>query len=183
MEHTDLHYPPQQESSRQRWMKRLPPILLLAILPFLFFQRHVLNAPKRVELSKLKFVDLKGVPLPESIFRGKAIVLNYWAPWCGPCRIETPWLKKLQEAHRKDLVVIGVVADPGYYQQAADYMASKGVSYPLVRETSDVDTVFGNVTVFPTTFYISAKGQVAYAESGITPEPLMEHYANGALAK
>ena len=177
------HLPHQSDSTRQRWVKRLLSLLLLAIVPFLFFRRHVFNAPRQVNISNLRLVDLKGIPLPESLFQGKAVVLNYWAPWCGPCRIETPWLKKLQEAHASDLVVIGLVADSDQYQQAAAFMAKKGVSYPLVRETPDADSVFGSVTVLPTTFYITAQGRVTHAESGVIPELLMEHYASEALAK
>jgi thiol-disulfide isomerase/thioredoxin len=181
----DNHHklPPQQKSTRQRWMNRLPSLFLLAVVPFLFFKKHVFNAPKEVNISNLRLVDLKGTPLPESLLQGKAVVLNYWAPWCGPCRIETPWLKKLQDAHPSDLLVIGLVADSDQYQQAAAFMEKKGVSYPLVRETPDTDSVFGSVTVLPTTFYITAQGQVVHAESGVIPEPLMEHYANAALAK
>lgn len=125
---------------------------------------------------------MDGTPLPDSLVRGKAVVLNYWAPWCPPCRIETPWLQSLQSSHPRDLLVIGVVADPDQYQQAKLFMQKQGVSYPIVRETSAMDAAFGHIEGLPTTFYISSKGKVLHTASGLIPQLLMQHYVSDAIA-
>jgi hypothetical protein len=89
----------------------------------------------------------------------------------------------MQREHPDDLVVIVVVADASQYEQAGEFMKSRGVSYPLVRETPLMDAAFGAVSVLPTTFYITADGKVVHAGSGLLPEMLMQHYLGEALKK
>lgn len=167
----------------QQWLQHVPLFLFVGFISFVYFQRQMPHAPKRVNTASLDFVGLDGHPLPATLFEKKAMIVNYWAPWCGPCRIETPSLQKLQREHPDDLVVIGVVADASQYEQAAEFMKSKGVSYPLVRETPWMDAAFGVVAVLPSTFYITADGKVVHAGSGLIPEMLMQHYLNEALKK
>lgn len=168
-------------SPGRRWLGRIPALLILGFLSFRFFQLHNFKAPKQVDMASLHLKNLDGAPLDTSIFRDRAVVLNFWAPWCPPCKLETPWLQHLQEAHPSDLVVIGVVADPGQYPQARSFMASHGVTYPLAQETASVDEVIGGIVGLPTTLYISRSGQVVHTATGITPQPLMEHYVREAL--
>lgn len=172
---------PHQPSARERWARRIPALLLLAFVSFLYLRRQQFNAPKRVDVSALRLIELNGKPLPDSELHGKAVILNFWAPWCGPCRIETPWLQKLQAAHPNDLIVVGIVADPDTYPEAEAFMTKLGTSYPIVRKTAAVDTVFGAVTGLPTTFYIARQGQVVHTVSGLVPEMLMQHFANDAI--
>jgi thiol-disulfide isomerase/thioredoxin len=162
----------------QRWLKRIPVILLLGFVMFYFFRSYSFKAPKQVDMASLKLVYLDGSPISANVIHGKAMVLNFWAPWCPPCRAETPWLQHLQTSHPKDLVVIGIVADPGQYLQAQTFMASRGITYILVRETPSVDDIFGAVEGLPTTFYISATGKVVHTARGLIPEILMKHYVN-----
>lgn len=164
-----------------RWLKRMPAVLILAFLSFRFFQLHNFKAPKRIDVAQLRLINLDGTPMDSGKLAGKAIVLNFWAPWCPPCRLETPWLQHLQDAHRSDLVVVGVVADSDQYKQAQAFMSSRGITYPLARETPSITNVIGNTAGLPTTFYISSSGQVVHAATGLTPETLMKHYANDAL--
>lgn len=182
MDTTEVPSSSQERSPLQVWGRRIPAILFLGFVSFLFFKRHFVRAPERVDLSNLRLVDMDGAPLPVSLIQGKAVVLNYWAPWCPPCRVETPWLQHLQSAHAKDLVVIGVVADSEQYPQAKTFMQKEGVTYPIVRNTSSIESALGNVEGLPTTFYISSKGKVLHASSGLIPELLMQHYANDIIA-
>lgn len=172
-----------EPSVLQQWLQHLPLLLFVGFISFVYFHRQMPHAPKSVNPASLQFVGLNGQPLPAALFEKKAMIVNFWAPWCGPCRIETPSLQKLQREHPGDLVVIGVVADASQYEQAGEFMKSRGVSYPLVRETPLMDAVFGAVSVLPTTFYITADGKVVHAGSGLLPEILMQHYLSEALKK
>jgi cytochrome c biogenesis protein CcmG/thiol:disulfide interchange protein DsbE len=172
---------PSKPSTLKRWLSRLPAILILAFISFRFLQLHRFNAPKQIQTSNLHLKNLDGSMINPSEFAGKAVVLNYWAPWCPPCRVETPWLQHLQELHPNDLVVVGVVADSEQYRQAATFMSSRGITYPLARETASLDQIVGTVAGLPTTFYISPSGKVVHTTSGLTPELLMKRYANDAV--
>lgn len=174
---------PLGSGASKRWLRRLPAILILAFLSYRFFQLHNFKAPKQIQPSNLSLESLDGSAINPSTFSGKAVVLNYWAPWCPPCRLETPWLQHLQDLHPKDLVVIGVVADADQYKQAQTFMSSRGITYPLARETASLDHLVGTLTGLPTTFYIDPAGNVVHTTSGLTPEALMKHYADDAIKK
>jgi cytochrome c biogenesis protein CcmG/thiol:disulfide interchange protein DsbE len=173
---------PHGQSLLAVWSRRVPAILLLGFLSFLYLKRQLIKMPARVEVMTLGLVDVDGRPLPDSLVRGKAVVLNYWAPWCPPCRVEIPWLQQLQAAHPHNLLIVGVVADDSQYRQAKEFMRQQGVSYPIVRESASMDSVFGHVAGLPTTFYISSSGKVLHAASGLIPESLMQHYVNDTIA-
>ena len=168
--------PSPHRSPLQIWLRRLPAIALLCCISFLYLRRITLKSPANVALSSLHLVDLNGNSMPDSALQGKAILLNYWAPWCPPCRLEIPWLQQLQTANPQNLLVIGVVADDSQYKQAAAFMKQRGISYPLVRETPSLQASFGDITGLPTTFYLSSQGKVVHAVRGLTPQLLMDHY-------
>ena len=171
------------ESHTKQWLWRIPWILLLAFIALRFVRSYDFHAPKAISRQTLAFVDLQGAPLPETLTGGKTLVVNFWAPWCPPCRLEIPWLQHLQNENAGNLLVIGVVADPDEYSKAQAFMAARGVNYILVRDTPEVEGVFGAVSSLPTTFYVTRSGSVAHTVSGLIPEPLMAHYAKDAMSR
>ena len=172
---------PIQASSRERWLKRLPAIGFLVVAAYFYLRTTAYIAPSHVQFSSLPLQNLDGSPLPPQTTQGKAVVLNFWAPWCEPCRAEIPWLQRLQAAH-SDLAVIGVEDDPDEYRNAGILAAQTGISYPLVQASKPVRDTFGHVVLLPTTLYISRSGKVLHTVSGVIPEAMMIHYANDAIA-
>lgn len=151
-------------------------LVLLRVVP-LFFGHSV----GRVNLRELHLVGLDGSPVPPDQIAGKALVVNFWAPWCPPCRIETPWLESLQKRDAGKLLVVGVVADPGEYAHAAQLMRRKGIHYLLVRDSQDVQAAFGAISVLPTSFYVAPSGTVVHSTKGLIPKPLMFFFARQAM--
>jgi thiol-disulfide isomerase/thioredoxin len=147
-----------------------------------FYLRTVsYSAPSHVQMNLLAMEKLDGSPLPVETTAGKPVLVNFWAPWCGPCRAEIPWLQKLQAEH-PELVVVGIEDDPEEYRNAGILAAQMGISYPLVRNSAPVRSVFGHVVLLPTTLYVSRSGKVVHTVSGVIPEFLVTRYAQDAIA-
>lgn len=172
---------PTRPSTREVWLKRLPAIAFVVIAAGFYLRTTAYIAPSQVQFSSLPLLNLDGSPLAPQATQGKAVILNFWAPWCGPCRAEIPWLQRLQAEH-SDLAVIGVEDDPDQYRNAGILAAQTGISYPLVQASEPVRATFGHVVMLPTTLYISRSGKVLQAVSGVIPEALMARYANEAIA-
>jgi thiol-disulfide isomerase/thioredoxin len=148
-----------------------------------FAHRFIPARPEVVsaEVRNFGLIGLDGKPIHSSDLAGKAIVLNFWAPWCPPCKMEIPWLQSLQDADRGKLVVIGVVADPKEYDHAAAFMKAKDVNYLLVQDSDALESAFGSVGSLPTTFYITPTHHVVHTVSGLAPEYMMKRYAHDAI--
>jgi thiol-disulfide isomerase/thioredoxin len=132
-------------------------------------------------MSNLALENLDGSPFTSQAMQGKAVLVNFWAPWCGPCRSEIPRLQRLQ-VEQPDLVIVGVEDDPDEYRNAGILAAQMGISYPLVRASGPVRSTFGHVVMLPTTLYISRSGKVVHTVSGVIPEFLVARYAKDAIA-
>ncbi len=169
------------DSTRDIWLKRLAAVIFMATACWFYLRTTSYSPPSHVDLSSLTLHNLDGSLLPPQTTQGKPIVLNFWAPWCDPCRTEMPWLQRLQTDH-PDLAVIGIEDDPDEYATSIALAARTNVTYPLIRASQPVRSTFGHVVMLPTTLYISRSGKVLHSISGIIPETLMRHYANDTIA-
>lgn len=166
---------------RTRWPRRLLALLFLAAASYVFLRDQVYLAPKNVQLTALDLLNLDGLPVSAQTLQGKPIVLNFWAPWCAPCRLEIPWLQKLQHDH-PEIAVIGVEVDADQYEQAKRLVAQTGLTYLMVRPSDALRSKFGHVVGLPTTLYISASGNVVHPVSGVIPESVMAKYLHDAAS-
>ncbi len=127
--------------------------------------------------AKLDFVikDLDGKDVSLSSFKGKVILLNFWATWCGPCKAEIPGFVELQDKYRNDLVVIGYSVDDKA-PQARAFATEYKMNYPILlgdgRE--DVQDAFGPIWGIPASFIISRDGKVCRKHLGIAPKAVFE---------
>ena len=165
----------------RHWLMLLPAIIILALLSYrLLVVRRADAKGGKIDVSALHLQSLDGTPLPVSRYQGKAIVLNFWAPWCPPCRVEIPWLQKIQ-LENKDAIVIGVVADPSQYSKAQAFMDSQRVTYTLVQSSPSIEKLVGPIQGLPTTFYVSAKGNIVHTVTGLVSSGTMSSYVKDAL--
>jgi cytochrome c biogenesis protein CcmG/thiol:disulfide interchange protein DsbE len=112
--------------------------------------------------AKLDFTlkDMTGADVRLADHRGKVVLLNFWATWCGPCRVEIPAFVELQEKYRdKGLSILGVSIDdtPDQLKPFADQMK---INYPLLMLQSDVEEAYGPLWAVPTTFVIGRNGSI-----------------------
>lgn len=162
-----------------KWRKRLPAIFFLGAVSYMFLRGETFSSPAHVDLPVLDLHRLDGSTFNAHQLAGKPLVVNFWAPWCPPCRLELPWLQDLQKKH-PEITVLGIEDDADEYGNAIDLAAHAGISYPMIRASVAIREVFGNVSGLPTTFYIAPSGRVVHTVNGVIPESLMQHYADDA---
>jgi cytochrome c biogenesis protein CcmG/thiol:disulfide interchange protein DsbE len=127
--------------------------------------------------------SLDGKTLKLSDYRGKAVLLNFWATWCEPCKIEMPWFVDLQKKYGpQGLQVLGVAMDDAPAKEIAEFSQKMGVNYPIVIGKEEVGTQYGGVQYLPSTFYISRDGKVMNRVFGLVSRSEIESNVQKALS-
>jgi thiol-disulfide isomerase/thioredoxin len=132
--------------------------------------RNAKNAPLNYTVK-----DMNGDDVRLSSFKGKVIVLNFWATWCGPCKVEIPSLVELQKQYANDVVVLGMsVDDP--VDQLKPFATKYKINYPVLvglgRE--DVQDAFGPLYGIPVTVFIGRDGKICKTHHGIAAKGQIE---------
>jgi peroxiredoxin len=145
-------------------------------------EESVLKAGGMAPDFELKTLDGKAVKL--SSFRGKAVLLNFWATWCGPCKIETPWIVDLSKRYQSQgLEVVGVsMDDASNGDDIAKFVKEMDINYTIVQGTEAVGDAYGGVGVLPVTYYIDRNGKIVSTVIGIKSQSDMEDDIKKALA-
>src|ERR1700678_1930292 len=103
---------------------------------------------------------LGGSTMRLSDLRGKAVMLNFWATWCGPCKIEMPWFVDLQKQYGpQGLQIVGVAMDDASKEDIAKFAKDMGVNYPILIGKESVGDQYGGVPALPETFLIGRDGK------------------------
>ena len=126
--------------------------------------------------------DMNGVDVKLDSFKGKVILLNFWATWCPPCELEIPWLVEIQRNHPNDVVVLGVSIDDTP-DKLKPYAADKKMNYPVLvgREREDVQDAFGPMLGIPVSVFIDRDGRISRRHSGIATKAQFEKEIDGLL--
>lgn len=147
------------------------PTIRLALAALLFTAcAPVENAGPRVGAPALAYaaVDLSGDSVALSDFQGKAVLLNFWATWCAPCRHETPFLQALYEARSPDgLVILGASMDTRDARgQVEDFVEEYGVTYPILLDPQMRGSDLYRVLGLPATFLVDREGILRWMRFG-----------------
>jgi cytochrome c biogenesis protein CcmG/thiol:disulfide interchange protein DsbE len=123
----------------------------------------------------LKVVGAHGKPIRLSSLKGKAVLLNFWATWCGPCKIEMPWLVELQNKYGpQGLQVVGVAMDDAGEKAITTFAHKMHVNYLILQGTEAVADMYGGLDGLPTTFFLDRSGTVVDQAMGLESESLIE---------
>ena len=112
--------------------------------------------------------DASGATVKLSDFRGKVVLLNFWATWCAPCREEIPWFVDFEEEFKdRDFAVLGVSMDERGWDVVKPYIDRHNINYPVVLGDAGVNTLYGGADALPVTFMIDRNGRVARTHVGV----------------
>lgn len=126
--------------------------------------------------------SLDGKTLKLSDFHGKAVLLNFWATWCEPCKIEMPWFVELQKKYEaQGFTVLGVAMDDASSSEIADFAKKMGVNYPIVIGKEAVGDQYGGIPYLPSTFYIDRDGKVVERVFGLVSRSEIESNIQKAM--
>lgn len=126
--------------------------------------------------------DMNGVNVKLESFKGKIILLNFWATWCPPCKVEIPDLIALQEQYRNDLVVLGFSVDDTA-EQLRPFAAEYQINYPVLVGLGheNVQEAYGPMWGIPVTVIIDREGRIARKQSGIRTREQIEREIKALL--
>jgi len=114
----------------------------------------------------LKDTDGRAVSLSD--YKGKVVLLNFWATWCGPCKIEIPWfIEYEQKLKDKGFAVVGVSMDDDGWDAVRPFMKEHSVNYRMLMGNEMVAQQYGGVDALPTTFIIDREGRIASTHVGL----------------
>jgi thiol-disulfide isomerase/thioredoxin len=140
--------------------------------------------------------DLSGKKISLASYRGKAVLINFWATWCGPCRVETPWLVELRDKYAaQGFEVLGVDTEGDDLESndkagwakaqanASKFVAEMKVPYPVLLDGDSISRDYGGLDDLPTSFFLDRNGNVVAAQVGLTSESDIEGNIRKALAE
>jgi cytochrome c biogenesis protein CcmG/thiol:disulfide interchange protein DsbE len=138
--------------------------------------------------------DLSGKKVSLSSYKGKAVLVNFWATWCAPCKIETPWLVELRNQYApQGFEILGISTEGDDLQKddkagwAKDRSAIAGfvqkmkVPYPMLMDGDSISRPYGGLDSLPTSFFVDRKGTVVAAQLGLTSKDDIESNIKKAL--
>lgn len=119
--------------------------------------------------------DTEGKKHTLSQYKGKWVIVNYWATWCPPCLEEVPDLVALYDSRKnKDVMIIGVAFDYQSAKEVAEYVDDMLMSYPIVLGDDEVTKQIGNVEVLPTSYIYNPRGELVKTKRGLVTKQYLE---------
>ena len=158
---------------------------------------HSMNAPKLVKIvdggaaPDIKIKDLNDKDVRLADYRGKVVLVNFWATWCDPCRVEIPWLIAMQDKYgAKGFTVLGIAMDEDGKPVVAPFVAKERwdvngqklpMNYPIVVGNEKVAEQFGGLLGYPTSILVSKDGKQIKRVTGVIDEDEISKLVEGAL--
>ena len=197
----------QQGSSARRWMWTAVPVtavaLIVVLLPASRASANVQQPPSSFEhihymvmahwdalvgmvhgshnAPNFKLTDSNGNTVKLSSYRGKVVLLNFWATWCAPCKAEVPWFVDLQKTYADDLVVLGVSFDEDGWKTVKPFIEQRHVNYPVMLAGPELPEQYRNIESLPATLIINRYGRIVGDHLGLASKAQYEELIKSHL--
>lgn len=127
---------------------------------------------------------LDGKKVSLSDYKGRAVLVNFWATWCGPCKIEMPWFEEFEKQYAaQGFEILGVADDVDAGKDAIAKVAQKtGVTYPILLADGKVEKAYGGIDVLPMSFYVDRNGVVVEQTAGLGSKDEIEAHIKKTIA-
>ena len=160
-------------------------ILILAFSLLLFLCCSMGNAPKEGRLAPdFVLASLDGRQISLSEFRGKIVILDFWATWCKPCRLELPHFVALQQEFDENVLqIIGISLDKVSKEEVTSFVKEWKIPYIVVMGSGDVARNYGGIRGIPTTFVIDKQGNIYKKYVGYRDKEVFERDIRALLEK
>src|SRR5256885_1899970 len=137
-------------------------------------QAELIEANSRKAAPDFTLADSKGTAIKLSNYRGRVVLLDFWATWCGGCKVEIPWYMEFQKKYKESgLSVVGVSVDDDGWKSVKPFLEAKQVNYPVVIGDWDLARRFG-ITSLPVTLLIDRNGKVADLHVGMVDKDVFD---------
>ena len=134
-----------------------------------------------VQAQAFQFRDTAGKVHKLEDYKGRWVLVNFWATWCPPCLKEIPDLIALYES-RKDIMIIGVSMDADDSQVVLDFVQKMGVTYPTVLGNRTIASQLDDISLLPSTYFFDPEGNPAARQLGIISREDIEHFIESKSA-
>jgi peroxiredoxin len=123
--------------------------------------------------------DANGAAVKLADYKGKVVLLNFWATWCGPCKLEIPWFVEFEQKYKdRDFAVLGVSFDDDGWKSVRPYVEQHKINYRIMIGSEAIGQLYGNVDALPTSFIIDRQGRIAARHEGLVDK---QDYQNEIL--
>lgn len=155
--------------------------LLKAIVPMILMAAVSITAAQE-KAPNFKAKTSTGATMEMAKLKGKAVVVNFWATWCGPCRQEIPGFIEVYGKYRqKGLEIVGVALDDNGWEAVKPFMEKQKIPYPVVLPDKVLQSGFGEIQSIPATFFINRKGVIVGHHVGYMDKAEFEAKVKGLL--
>jgi len=132
----------------------------------------ITTAKSRKVAPTFTLKDAKGAPVSLTDYKGKVVLLNFWATWCHGCQLEIPWFVEYQKKHKDGLTVLGVSMDDDW-KPVKSWIDEKKVNYPIVLGNQDFAKLYA-LGPMPMSVLIDRDGKIADSHSGVVDRDSFE---------
>lgn len=138
---------------------------------------------KSVTAPDFTLTDTNGKKVKLSDYRGKVVILDFWATWCPPCRKGIPDLINIKKTYKDKLTIIGISLDIDSKKDVVPFMKEYGINYKIVYGDNDVVQKYGNINAIPTSFIIDQKGKIVKSFVGLQRKEAYTNHINSLIKK
>ena len=131
-----------------------------------------------------RLTTLDGVTVSRESPRGQVILVNFWATWCLPCRVDMPGFQGVYDRRRTEgFTIVGISTDAAGPEHVARFLSEHGITYPVAMATAGAERAFGGAGVLPTSILIDRQGRIRHTVTGIFVPPVLDQAVGRLLAE
>jgi thiol-disulfide isomerase/thioredoxin len=149
--------------------------LFLSLLFLFMFITTGTQAQKLQKAPDFTFKTVDGKDIQLSKMKGKVVLINFWATWCGPCRAEIPGFLEIYEKYKgKGLEIVGISLDEEGWRVVTPFVQRFKINYPVVIGDGKVARAYGNIEAIPASFFVDKKGNIVERHIGYLSKENLE---------